>query len=243
MQQLKPAMARGAADPRFTLAEELLLDLAAGRLHVSHVGRLAQARLGEGGADGTTEVLARCKGTHAERDLHKWAETQAWRGCMPLPYSFSVPMVQHGEAVAGVAHCLLPHELFATLGAAAPQVFGALWDSTRQGGVLDPAVPDRLGAPGRGRPCCRASQVAPRAPRQPRAARPAGPCGTTRGWRRNARRRKGAGGVMGWPVQARPDPRHAAPFLRAQGVGDAEGGSRHALQGILRAGLELQGHV
>ncbi len=98
-----------------------------GRLSVAAAANLAVARVAEGGADSNTEALASCKGSQAERDLHSWVQQQPWRGVLPQLYGFEAPMMKRGHRVAGIAYCLLPHEVFGSLSAHAPMVFQELF--------------------------------------------------------------------------------------------------------------------
>ncbi len=123
-----PAAPHGA--PQLTLAEEWLVALGNGKLRVATATAWARARVAEGGADGTLQALAQSFGANAEREVHAWAKTQPWRGAMPQPYAFQAPMRKHGNVVTGFQHCLLPHEVFASIGQRAPRVFEELFGST-----------------------------------------------------------------------------------------------------------------
>ncbi len=131
------AMARATTshgEPQLTLAESWLVAIGRGSLRVADATEWASARVAEGGADGMMEALARCFGSSAERQLHSWVQRQPWRGVMPQPYSFQAPLLDSpgGKQKQGDAYCILPHELFASLGAAAPKVFEELFGSSSE---------------------------------------------------------------------------------------------------------------
>ena len=53
---------------------------------------------------------------HRERDLHRWINRQVWRGLLPQPYDFSLPMSSDGlNEYNGTHSCLLVHEAFSCL--------------------------------------------------------------------------------------------------------------------------------
>ena len=93
------------AVPSRTLAEEFMVAISTGQLHVSDAALYAHARVDEGGADPQMQALAHCHGTTAERQLHAWADKQPWRQALPQPYSFSAPLARAGGGVeAGTLH-------------------------------------------------------------------------------------------------------------------------------------------
>ena len=116
-----------AAKPQLTLAEMWLQAIGDGRLSVQDATDWAAARVAEGGADEVMEALSRCHGTHAERSLHQWAMTQSWRQLVPQAYRFSCPKMRLGAVVLDEHYCILPHELFSSLGQRAPRVFEQLF--------------------------------------------------------------------------------------------------------------------
>ena len=63
------------------------------------------------------EELARIGSDHnRERNLHRWANRQAWRALLPDPYEFTLPLTTDGiHEHEGQHACLLPHETFASL--------------------------------------------------------------------------------------------------------------------------------
>ena len=63
------------------------------------------------------EELARIGSNHnRERNLHRWANRQAWRALLPDIYEFTLPLTTDGiHEHEGHHACLLPHETFASL--------------------------------------------------------------------------------------------------------------------------------
>ena len=58
---------------------------------------------------------------------------EAWRQALPEPYSFTAPVRARGSpAGTGQLHCLLPHEVFASLHSKVPMVFEELFGSYLQ---------------------------------------------------------------------------------------------------------------
>ncbi len=97
-----------------------------GRLSATDAQRWAELQVEEGGADSTTQTLAR---RTSERTLHSWADKQPWTKVLPQPYSFTAPVATNDGVAMGSLTCLAPHELFATLWAAAPLLFEELFGS------------------------------------------------------------------------------------------------------------------
>jgi hypothetical protein len=64
-----------------------------------------------------------------ERDLHRWVRRQPWAALVPELYEFSLPVLGEGGIGAReVKHAaLLPHELFASVHKAAPELFDYLF--------------------------------------------------------------------------------------------------------------------
>ena len=73
---------------------------------------------------------------HAERDLHAWARKSAWRELAPSLYSFPIHYASvrsHETTIADGMHAaLLPHELFYTISAQAPDLFDVLFGSPKE---------------------------------------------------------------------------------------------------------------
>ncbi len=94
---------------------------------------------------------------NAERDLHRWVARQPWSALIPELYKFEMPK----DGRANVHFALLPHELFAAVYKAAPDLFDILftggrphlerwWESARQVPSSHPvvaAVPPRWRVP------------------------------------------------------------------------------------------------
>ncbi len=126
-------MAASEALPSRTLVEEFLHAVSDGRLHISDAAEWASTRVQEGGADASMTALACCGGSNGERNLHAWVERQPWRKVLPKPYSFAAPQrTAEGGAAMGTLHCLLPHDIFASLHAEAPRVFMELFGSAEE---------------------------------------------------------------------------------------------------------------
>lgn len=54
--------------------------------------------------------------SHRERDMHRWANRQAWRDLLPKPYTFKMPHTPNMMRETEVDYfALLPHEVFANL--------------------------------------------------------------------------------------------------------------------------------
>ena len=124
-------MARASSEgvPLLSLAEEWLLAVSRGGLHITDATSFARARTAEGGADANTVALASCTGTSAERQLHSWVRCQPWRDILPQLYTYKAPMIKKGQKVEGTAFGLLPHEVFGRLAERAPTVFEELFGS------------------------------------------------------------------------------------------------------------------
>ncbi len=117
--------------PSRTLAEEFLVAIRDGRLSVADAARWAEARVREGGADQAMTALGHCTGSSGERMLQAWVQKQPWRRVLPEAYSFRAPVAIEGGAAAaqGALHCLLPHEMLASIWKAAPKLFEELFGS------------------------------------------------------------------------------------------------------------------
>ena len=80
-----------APDVEVSLAENLLLDLGFGRSSCTRVAKLARAAL-QPATTSLKEVAKLTRGSHAERDLQRWCNKQAWRRLLPQPYEFHLTM-------------------------------------------------------------------------------------------------------------------------------------------------------
>ena len=112
-------------DDNAPLVDQLLEHVGLGRGGCKQMTELARAALKP--PTEALKELAKMKGENAERSLHRWAYRQVWRKLMPKPYSFDVVMkdVENLRTEPGVAThaALLPHESFASLFEAAPELF------------------------------------------------------------------------------------------------------------------------
>ena len=64
------------------LLDQLLSDLGCGHGACKKVGSLARAAL-KPPTDALRTVASKVGGSHAERDLHRWVDTQVWRKLLP----------------------------------------------------------------------------------------------------------------------------------------------------------------
>ena len=116
-----------STEPSLTVAEEYLVMISKGTMHLSAAAALCAARIQEGGADGNTEAIARMSSGRAEDWLHQWADAQSWRAALPDPYGFTAPLWRESKDVYDMAYCLLPHEMFANIYSACPSVFAEIF--------------------------------------------------------------------------------------------------------------------
>ncbi len=115
-------------EPALTLGEAWLQAIQDGRLSVADAVSWSGLRTQDPGADRIILALARCQGSNAERQLLRWVEEQPWRGALPQPFGFRAPVATDtGGATVATLHCLLPHDVFASLWAHAPMTFEELF--------------------------------------------------------------------------------------------------------------------
>ena len=120
-------MAGGGA---LQLVEQLLMAVGTGSGSVARMGAIAAAVEACSPGLGLQE-LAAMQGHHAERALHRWAQRQHWRSMLPQLYQFNMVKLGRGTQSTVPAPrphwALLPHELFASLYGAAPDLFRSLF--------------------------------------------------------------------------------------------------------------------
>ena len=107
------------SDEAWDLEMELLGLVGTGSATIAKMTRLCQ-RIDAACGDCPQHVseLARLPtDSHRERDLHRWCNRQVWRGLLPTPYIFEVPLTYDGGQTSqpGEHAAILPHELFSSL--------------------------------------------------------------------------------------------------------------------------------
>ena len=99
------------------------MSVGGGKLPVDKLGRLCSVL-----PDSSLRRLAAFSGKNGERALHRWVQKQKWRQLLPEIYHVPATRlhVQTLKPCAGTWPVLLPHEVFASLHAAGPELFREL---------------------------------------------------------------------------------------------------------------------
>ncbi len=104
---------------------DLLMEVGRGVSSVHRACRAARGAVDEGSTCPDLAALSAMAGPQGERELQRWVMRQPWRRLLPSLYEFPCskwrgPLRQVQPATHA---CLLPHEVFGTLGLAGPALF------------------------------------------------------------------------------------------------------------------------